>query len=265
MKCTMLGTGNALATKCYNTCFVLEEGDFRLLVDGGGGNGLFTQFEKAGFAWQDMNHIFVTHKHLDHLLGIEWMVRMFLQNMCYGEYVGEAYIYSHAEVIDLLSQHARQLLPAKFCAYLNTRLHMIVVEDGETLNILGREVTFFDIGSTKATQFGFMMPLATGKLTCCGDEPAKEKTAAYVKDSTWLLHEAFCLHQDADIYHPYEKHHSTVRDVCEMAQRMGVKNLLLYHTVDAALESRRQRFLQEGQQHFEGAIFVPKDLEVLEF
>ena len=25
MKLTILGTGNALVTKCYNTCFVLEE------------------------------------------------------------------------------------------------------------------------------------------------------------------------------------------------------------------------------------------------
>lgn len=24
---TMLGTGNALATRCYNTCFVLQDGD----------------------------------------------------------------------------------------------------------------------------------------------------------------------------------------------------------------------------------------------
>lgn len=25
MKLTMLGTGNALVTECYNTCFVLED------------------------------------------------------------------------------------------------------------------------------------------------------------------------------------------------------------------------------------------------
>jgi len=25
MKLTMLGTGNALVTECYNTCFVIEE------------------------------------------------------------------------------------------------------------------------------------------------------------------------------------------------------------------------------------------------
>jgi hypothetical protein len=40
---TMLGTGNALATRCYNTCFTLHGEKGVLLVDAGGGNGILTQ------------------------------------------------------------------------------------------------------------------------------------------------------------------------------------------------------------------------------
>lgn len=40
MDITMLGTGNATVTECYNTCFVLRDGKRHLLVDGGGGNML---------------------------------------------------------------------------------------------------------------------------------------------------------------------------------------------------------------------------------
>lgn len=61
----MLGTGSALVTECYNTCFVLSDGDEHFLVDGGGGNGILSQLKKAGFNWQDMRTIFVTHKHVD--------------------------------------------------------------------------------------------------------------------------------------------------------------------------------------------------------
>ena len=39
---TMLGTGNALATRCYNTCFTLHGEKGVLLVDAGGGNGILT-------------------------------------------------------------------------------------------------------------------------------------------------------------------------------------------------------------------------------
>ena len=37
MKLTILGTGNAMVTLCYNTCFALCEGEDFLLVDAGGG------------------------------------------------------------------------------------------------------------------------------------------------------------------------------------------------------------------------------------
>ena len=39
------------------------------------------------------------------------------------------------------------------------------------------------------------------------------------------LHEAFCLYEDADRFKPYEKHHSTVKDACEAAQKLHVENL----------------------------------------
>ncbi len=50
------------------------------------------------------------------------------------------------------------------------------------------------------------------KLTCCGDEPYTDYEEKYARDSEWLLHEAFCLYSERDIFDPYEKHHSTVKD-----------------------------------------------------
>ena len=65
MKITFLGTGNAQATACYNTCFVMEEAGRCLLVDGGGGNLLLRRLQDAGYKWQDMRDIIVTHKHIE--------------------------------------------------------------------------------------------------------------------------------------------------------------------------------------------------------
>lgn len=90
MKLTMLGTGNALVTECYNTCFLLEDRGQLFLVDGGGGNAILHQIKAAGYDWMDVRHIFVTHKHIDHLMGIIWMVRLILQYMTHGDYIGEA-------------------------------------------------------------------------------------------------------------------------------------------------------------------------------
>ena len=37
MRLTILGTGNAAVTECYNTCFVISDEDKHFLVDAGGG------------------------------------------------------------------------------------------------------------------------------------------------------------------------------------------------------------------------------------
>ena len=170
MNITMLGTGNAMVTECYNTCFVLEDGDKHLLVDGGGGNTLLRQLKQAGFDWKDMREIFVTHKHVDHLMGIIWMIRMICQNMKQGQYEGDAWIYGHDEVISLLKDFAEKLYPAKQTCFIGDRLHLVVVNDGEERELMGHKVTFFDIQSTKAKQYGFCMDMGNGgKLTCCGD------------------------------------------------------------------------------------------------
>ena len=85
---------------------------------------------------------------------------------------GDATIYAHDEVIEILRDMAKKLLQKNETAFIEQRLHLIAVQDGEQKTILGRNVKFFDIQSTKAKQFGFCMELKNGqKLTCCGDEP----------------------------------------------------------------------------------------------
>ena len=203
MKLTILGTGNAAVTECYNTCFVLSENDGYFMVDGGGGNGILHQLKHAAIDWKQIRTIFVTHKHLDHIMGIVWMIRMICQNISRGQYEGDAVIYAHEEVIGLLRSMAENLLQKKEAAFLDKRLHLVTVQDGESKEILGKKVTFFDIHSTKAKQFGFSMELSGGKkLTCCGDEPYNECEEKYARNSTWLFHEAFCLYSQADIFKP---------------------------------------------------------------
>lgn len=108
------------------------------------------------------------------------------------------------------------------------------------------------------------MDLGNGeKLTCCGDEPYKECEEKYARGSKWLLHEAFCLYGQADIFKPYEKHHSTVMDACELAEKLQVKNLVLYHTEDKNIACRKEKYLEEGKSYYKGNLFVPDDLEVI--
>ena len=66
-------------------------------------------------------------------------------------------------MIAILEKIAGEVLSEKETKNLGKRLHMVVVEDGEEREIIGKPVTFFDIHSTKAKQFGFSMELEPGK------------------------------------------------------------------------------------------------------
>ena len=55
MKLTILGTGNAKVTKCYNTCFALNEDKEYFMIDGGGGSTILKQLEDAGINWKNIS------------------------------------------------------------------------------------------------------------------------------------------------------------------------------------------------------------------
>lgn len=75
-KIIMLGTGEAVTTHCYNTCYTLHAQKTTLLVDGGGGNGILCQLEKAEIGLDELDAVFVSHAHTDHIPGAVWIIRM---------------------------------------------------------------------------------------------------------------------------------------------------------------------------------------------
>lgn len=274
-KLYVFGTGNAAVTSCYNTCFAVQTRSLKtpsgsqeefFMVDAGGGNGILGILKRMDVPLHRIHHIFVTHEHTDHLLGIVWMIRMIGTEIKKGRYEGTLSIYCHDGLPDTILTICRLTLQKKFCELIGDRILLIPVSDGETRRILGWPVTFFDIHSTKARQFGFTALLKNGKkLACTGDEPFSEQCLPYVEGSSWLLHEAFCLYSERDTFRPYEKHHSTVREACELAERLGIPNLVLWHTEETHLPDRKRLYTREGKAYYSGNLCVPDDGEILSF
>ncbi len=260
----VLGTGNANATRCYNTCFAIDTPDGLLLCDAGGGNGVLRQLKAAGVGWEQVHHLILTHAHTDHLLGAVWIMRMVATRMNQGSYEGELRIYCAPDVAEGLCAMARLTLQPKMWAHIGTRILFCPIQDGQQESILGREVTFFDIRSTKMQQYGFCMPLdGGGRLCCLGDEPYNPLCAPYVQGASWLLCEAFCLYADRERFKPYQKHHSTVKEACELAQSLRIPHLVLWHTEDERLPQRKALYTQEGRPYYTGDLYVPDDLDVI--
>ncbi len=264
-KLIMLGTGNAMCTRCYNTCFYILTPAGGLLVDAGGGNGIFRQLHHAGIEFQQIHHIFVTHVHTDHIMGVIWLIRKISPMMYRGKYQGKLTIYCHDEVKQCIEQVCRLMIPAKICSALGDTIIIREIHDGETVNIQDMEVTFFDTDSEKTKQYGCRVILPEGKsLVCHGDEPYHDRNEKYARGCDWFLCEALCLYTDREQFHPYEKSHSTAIDAGATAQELEVKNLLLYHTEDTHLATRRANYTAEAARSFSGNIYVPDDLDTIE-
>lgn len=148
---------------------------------------------------------------------------------------------------------------------IDNRIIFNIVEDKEELKILNYNVKFLDIYAKKVKQFGFKTILENGKtFVFLGDETFDERLREKVENSDWLLHEAMCMDSEADIFKPYEKMHSTVKTASEIATSLNVKNLVLYHASDNDLENRKKLYTKEAKQYFNGNIYVPDDLDVIE-
>ena len=267
-KITMLGTGNATVTQCYNTCFVLDTSTTRLLVDAGGGNGVLGQLKKVGISIADIHHLYVTHAHTDHVLGVVWVIRMVAQ--CKG-YEGKLHVYSHDKVLKVVKTIIDMILAKKQLAKVAERVVFHELKDGDSFEVGDIKMTCFDIHSTKEKQFGFRAELPQTEpsakplvLACLGDEPYNEQNSALVVHADWMMCEAFCLYADRDVFKPYEKCHSTALDAGKLAAELDVKNLILYHTEEKTLATRRETYTKEAAENFKGRIIVPDDLEVIE-
>lgn len=154
-----------------------------------------------------------------------------------------------------------------------------LLEDGDAFEVGDMKLTCFDIHSTKEKQFGFRAELpvegvgSDGSreveskpmvLACLGDEPYNPLNRSYIEGADWMMCEAFCLYADRDTFKPYEKCHSTALDAGKLAAELGVKNLILYHTEEKTLASRKEKYSLEAAEFFKGRIVVPDDLEVIE-
>ena len=266
---TMLGTGNATVSQIYNTCFVLQTPSTLMLVDAGGGNGILAQLKKVNVQISDIHHLFVTHAHTDHVLGVIWVIRMVAQ--CKG-YEGLLHVYGNDKVMKVIKTIIDMILAKKQLTKVAERVVFHQLEDGDCFEVGDIKLECFDIQSTKEKQFGFRAELPSssdesGKplvLACLGDEPYNEQNRRYIVGADWMMCEAFCLYADRDTFKPYEKCHSTALDAGKLAEELGVKNLILYHTEEKTLANRKEHYTREAAENFKGRIFVPDDLEVIE-
>lgn len=263
-KLIMLGTGAGFNKYFYNTCFVINHNDKNFLIDAGGSQEISYRLLEKNIELTEIHDIFISHSHTDHILGLIWLFKAF---SAFGVFrkIQKLNIYCNQSVCDAIKGICKYTLPQRHIEKLQKCLNFIIIKPGDKLNIIGLDFSFFDSFDEGNNLTCFETIIDGKSLVFLGDATCNNKNYDILKKKDYVMHEAFCLDKDADIYKPYEKHHSTVKSICESLKDFNIKNLILYHTVDDYKDSRKKEYLEEVKMcDYKGNVIVPEDMEEIQ-
>ena len=159
---------------------------------------------------------------------------------------------------------SKHILPEKLVASVLSIVDFHILNEEEEIQINGINYKFFDIKGRDTKQFGFECIIEGKRVVFLGDETLNPNLYERVRDADYVMHEAFCLDSEENIFHAYQKNHSTVKSASEVMNRLDIKNLILYHTEESHGNERKKLYTKEAQESFKGNIYVPDDFEIIE-
>ena len=263
-KLVMLGVGNGITENLYNTCFLVQNDKGNFLVDTGGSVQLITRLRQAGVNYKEINNIFISHAHNDHLFGLFWYLKKMSGAMSKGEIKDKIKIYCNDVVYNAIDTIINLTFPARLIDNYKNYVEFVVLNDGDKHYINGIEYTFFDTKAAKIKQYGFEFTENNKRVVFLGDETINQELYPRVKDADYVFHEAFCLDSEEEIFKAREKKHSTVKIAAKIMNGLNVKNLILYHTEETHGEERQKLYLEEGKKVFNGNLIIPNDLDIVD-
>lgn len=263
-KIIMLGTGNGGTIDLYNTCFVIQNEVGNFLVDTGGSIEIIKRLNQVDIDYKSIYHIFISHSHTDHILGLFWLFKRIGSHAMHGEIKEKINIYCNDVVYKSIREVAKYILPDKLMNVIYSIVNFNILNDGDKYSINEIDYTFFDIQAKGTKQFGFECKLNDKRLVFLGDETLNPVMYDRVKGADYVMYESFCLDSEENIFHAYEKNHSTAKSASEVMNKLEVKNLILYHTEDSHGIERKELYTNEGQENFNGKVIVPNDLESID-
>ncbi len=259
---TFLGTGSAMPPYDRgNTAFTVRTEDLLFLADAG--PSVFGDLQRAGIEPGQVDAVFLSHGHADHILGFPQLA--LLQKFQTKEpplriYCTSAVREAVSYITKLAFPEAADGLPKFDWIELaegprqshditpDIQLTTDLVFGPPYMPVLGLRLDFFDKGVS---------------LAFSADTAPSDTVASLATGCDLLIHEAsFSATLQPDVS-PELFFHSDARQAGQIAARAGAKRLALVHL--SSLHGNHRRVLtEEAAEHFKGLILVPDDGDVIQ-
>ena len=179
-------------------------GGGNFLVDTGGGIEIINRLKAAQINYRDLRHIFISHSHTDHILGLFWLFKKLSRDFMHGEITEKINIYCNDVVYTAIREVAKYILPQKLIDAIYKNVEFKVLNDGDKYNIYGVDYTFFDLQARGTKLTGFECELNNKKFAFLGDETLNPNLYERIKGYDYVMHEAFCLDSEENTFLAYE-------------------------------------------------------------
>lgn len=196
MKVILLGTGTPYPeANRFGSAVLVEAGEKKFLFDCGRGTAI--RLSEAGVNIADIDHVFLTHLHSDHVVGLPdfWLTGWFLGRKHALEIwgpVGTGNLTKHlreAFQYDIETRESTEQLPGT-----GVELTVHEIEPGEVYNDEKVRVTAFvvDHGPVKPA-FGYRVDYSGHSLVISGDTRFSENLIRFAKGTDCLIHSAWSI------------------------------------------------------------------------
>jgi ribonuclease Z len=255
-----LGTGGALNPERYQAAVLVEHGDTRVLLDTGGGLGLVRRLLGAEIGPSTVGHVFLSHRHLDHMGGLEpLLLTMWLH--AFRTKAPPRPVVLHAlpgsatairATLAAADAVGQERLGSQLTWSTPAAGQAVALGDGAALTLV--PVDHLPVAGEAA---GCLVSAGGARVVYSGDTRPCDALVEAARGADLLIHEVGGLDVRADLLHAVG--HSSAAEAGRAAARAGVCALALFHLPGTDWVSPDE-LVAEARRHAPGVdVFASED------
>lgn len=251
-----LGTGDALNPERAQTSLAVPlSGGETMLIDASSGTVLLRQLAAAGIPLESVRHLFVSHRHFDHIGGLAPLLTALAA-------VPEASLTVHAapETLRALRGYLQLTIPGVE-GWLGKRLGWQVLVLGEPTGAGETEILPFAMNHGLEC-VGFRVARPDSVAVLAVDTRPSPVIVESAGGANLLVHDTYGPESTAERAHAMG--HSTATEAGRAARAAGVQHLVLTHLRSSQFVDP-EALVIEAEAAFGGPVHAAQDLDIYEF